>query len=185
MSLPTPVLPAEPTLFPLTDLAITRLQGGAAPVPETGQRCPSCRSLMNPDSEECEVCARQPAEVPSTWVLLRLWRFARPYRWQLLAGFLLTLASTAATLVPPYLTIPLMDRVLIPFQNGQDIDTGLVMALLAGLLGSALLAWAPALAGSEQKLRAVTEGLMLGGVIAVLFSLAVFYLQNELVLSGA
>ena len=27
MSLPTPVLPAEPTLFPLTDLAITRLTG--------------------------------------------------------------------------------------------------------------------------------------------------------------
>ena len=27
MSLPTPVLPAEPTLFPLTDLAITRLSG--------------------------------------------------------------------------------------------------------------------------------------------------------------
>jgi ATP-binding cassette subfamily B protein len=60
----------------------------------------------------------------STWVLLRLWRFARPYQGKLLlAGFLLTLASTAATLVPPYLTMPLMDEVLIPFQNGQQIDT--------------------------------------------------------------
>src|SRR4030095_12324154 len=57
---------------------------------------------------------------PSTWVLLRLGRFARPYRKQLIAGFLLTLASTAATLVPAYLTIPLMDDILIPFQNGQD-----------------------------------------------------------------
>ena len=123
------------------DLAIHRLQGGPAPVPEAGQRCPTCQSLMNPDSEECEVCARQPAEVPSTWVLLRLWRFARPYRWQLLAGFLLMLASTAATLVPPYLTIPLMDNVLIPFQNGQQIDTGYVALLLSGLLGAALVAW--------------------------------------------
>jgi ATP-binding cassette subfamily B protein len=43
--------------------------------------------------------------------------------------------------VPPYLTIPLMDEVLIPFQNGKDIDAGLVMWLMAGLLGSALLAW--------------------------------------------
>ena len=59
--------------------------------------------------------------VPSTWVLLRLWRFAHPYRWQLLGGLLLTLGSTAATLVPPYLTIPLMDEILIPFQNGQEI----------------------------------------------------------------
>jgi ATP-binding cassette subfamily B protein len=79
---------------------------------------------------------------PSTWVLLRLWRFAHPYRWKLLLGFALTLASTAATLVPPYLTIPLMDEVLIPFQNGQAIDQVLVGWLLAGLLGSALLAWA-------------------------------------------
>ena len=53
----------------------------------------------------------------------------------------MTLASTAATLVPPYLTIPLMDEVLIPFQNGQNIDPHYVMLLLSGLLGSALLAW--------------------------------------------
>jgi len=78
---------------------------------------------------------------PSTWVLLRLWRFACPYRWQLLLGFVLTLASTAATLVPPYLTIPLMDDVLIPFQNGQAIDPVLVGWLLGGLLGAGLLAW--------------------------------------------
>lgn len=78
---------------------------------------------------------------PSTWVLLRLGRFARPYRKQLAIGFSLTLASTAATLVPPYLTIPLMDKVLIPFQEGQRIDAGYVLLLLAGLLGSALLAW--------------------------------------------
>ena len=85
--------------------------------------------------------AREPATTPSTWVLLRLGRFARPYRWQLMLGFALTLASTAATLVPPYLTIPLMDKVLIPFQSGQHIDTNFVALLLAGLLGSALLAW--------------------------------------------
>ncbi|MFV0679114.1 ABC transporter ATP-binding protein [Ottowia sp.] len=79
---------------------------------------------------------------PSTWTLLRLWRFAHPHRWHLLAGFLLMLAATAATLVPPYLTMPLMDEVLIPFQNGQQIDWQLVSGLLAGLLGSAVLAWA-------------------------------------------
>lgn len=78
---------------------------------------------------------------PSTWVLLRLWRFARPYRGQLLLGFALMLGSIGATLVSPYLTMPLMDRVLIPFQNGQAIDTSLVALLLGGLLGAALFSW--------------------------------------------
>jgi ATP-binding cassette subfamily B protein len=77
----------------------------------------------------------------STWGLLRLWRFAKPYQTRLLAGFLLTLASTAATLVPPYLTMPLMDKILIPFQNGKPIDFDQVATYLLGLLAAALLAW--------------------------------------------
>lgn len=80
-------------------------------------------------------------QVTSTVSLFRLWRFARPYRGQLLAGFLLTLASTAATLVPPYLTMPLMDNILIPYQNGVPIDQSLVTLYLGGLFGSALFAW--------------------------------------------
>ncbi|OIQ79348.1 putative ABC transporter ATP-binding protein [mine drainage metagenome] len=103
--------------------------------------CPQCGAPLEEPRGDCPICTRESQTPPSTWTLLRLWRFARPYRGQLLAGFVLTLASTAASLVPPYLTIPLMDKVLIPFQNGQRIDVGLVMWLLAGLLGSALLAW--------------------------------------------
>ncbi|MEP6588495.1 MAG: ABC transporter, partial [Polaromonas sp.] len=104
--------------------------------------CPECDAPLPPDSDECPACARTVHTPPSTWVLLRLWRFARPYRYQLLSGFLLTLASTAATLVPPYLTIPLMDDVLIPFQNGQQIEPGKVGLILGALLGAALLGWA-------------------------------------------
>lgn len=85
--------------------------------------------------------AEPDAPPPSTWVLLRLGRFAKPYRKQLIAGFLLTLASTAATLVPPYLTIPLMDDILIPFQNGQDIAFGKVATFLGALLAAALAGW--------------------------------------------
>ncbi|MDO9002276.1 MAG: ABC transporter ATP-binding protein [Aquabacterium sp.] len=104
--------------------------------------CPSCLAPLPTDSPECPACDRgADDEPPSTWVLLRLWRFARPYQGQLALGFGLTLASTAATLVPPYLSIPLMDKVLIPFQSGQTIDTWYVAALLGGLLISALLAW--------------------------------------------
>ena len=103
--------------------------------------CPSCKAPLPPDQEECPVCTKEIHTPPSTWTLFRLWRFARPYQGQLLAGFLLTLAATAANLVPPYLTMPLMDNVLIPFQNGQPIDWGLVAMYLGGLLGAAMLAW--------------------------------------------
>ncbi|HNH24243.1 MAG TPA: ABC transporter ATP-binding protein, partial [Accumulibacter sp.] len=41
----------------------------------------------------------------------------------------------------PYLTMPLMDKVLIPYQNGQPIDPQLVAFYLAGLLGASLVAW--------------------------------------------
>ncbi|MCZ8092011.1 MAG: ABC transporter ATP-binding protein [Acidovorax sp.] len=103
--------------------------------------CPICHTPLPPDTEECPACARAQPPQTSTWVLLRLWRFARPYRKQLAAGFALTMASTAATLVPPYLTIPLMDDILIPYQNGQKIDPTLVMVYLGGLLLAALAAW--------------------------------------------
>ena len=114
---------------------------GLQPDDEDRAECPVCHAPLPPDSDECAVCHRDKQTPPSTWVLLRLWRFARPYQGMLLAGFLLTLAGTAATLVPPYLTMPLMDEILIPFQNGQAIDTGHVMLLLGGLLASALAAW--------------------------------------------
>ncbi|HYW58758.1 MAG TPA: ABC transporter ATP-binding protein [Polaromonas sp.] len=103
--------------------------------------CPLCDSVLPPDSDDCATCARELHTAPSTWVLLRLWRFARPYRGQLLAGFALTLASTAATLVPPYLTIPLIDDILIPFQNGQQIESWKVLAILGALLAAALVGW--------------------------------------------
>ncbi|HXD04823.1 MAG TPA: ABC transporter ATP-binding protein [Burkholderiaceae bacterium] len=114
---------------------------GSADDAQESTLCPTCNAPLPPDSDVCPNCAREINAPPSTWVLLRLWRFARPYRRQLATGFALTLASTAATLVPPYLTIPLMDDVLIPFQNGQQIDPMKVLLLLSGLLMAALVAW--------------------------------------------
>lgn len=103
--------------------------------------CPSCKAPLEPDQEECPICAKVLHTPPSTWTLFRLWRFAHPYRGQLALGFLLMLLSTAAHMIPPYLTAPLMDNVLIPYQNGQRIDPWLVVYYMGGLLGSALLAW--------------------------------------------
>ena len=103
--------------------------------------CPVCQNVVDASDEECAVCLEKEQAPPSTWTLLKLWRFAKPYQWQLLLGFVLTLASTAATLVPPYLTMPLMDDVLIPYQNGKNIDPMVVSWYLLGLLASALVAW--------------------------------------------
>jgi len=55
-----------------------------------------------------------PANVRS---LFRLFRFARAHTAALVLGLVLTLGGTAAGLVPPYLTWPLVDKVLEPYQD--------------------------------------------------------------------
>ncbi|HEY4663851.1 MAG TPA: ABC transporter ATP-binding protein, partial [Comamonas sp.] len=121
-------------------IAAGALEQALVPVDES--RCSVCSEILPPDSDECPACARQSAPKTSTWVLLRVARFAKPYKGMLILGFIMTLLSTAATLVPPYLTIPIMDDILIPYQkSGQAIDPWLVGMYLGGLLLSALLAW--------------------------------------------
>jgi ATP-binding cassette, subfamily B, bacterial len=118
-----------------------KLQAGHSPA-SWQVWCPTCHAPLSDPDQACKACEADEDDTPaSTWSLFRLWRFAKPYQGQLLLGFVLTLLSTAATLVPPYLTMPLMDEVLIPFQNGQQIDTDLVTWYLGGLFGAALLAW--------------------------------------------
>ena len=103
--------------------------------------CPSCKAPLEPDQDECPICTKVVYTPPSTWTLFRLWRFAKPYQGQLILGFILMLLGTAASQVPPYLTVPLVDEVLIPFQNGQHIEMRTIALYLAGLLGAGLLAW--------------------------------------------
>ncbi|VTU19516.1 putative ABC transporter ATP-binding protein [Variovorax sp. PBL-H6] len=107
-----------------------------------GQQAAGVAPATEAEAEEALLPGLELQTPPSTWVLLRLARFAKPYQKQLIAGFLLTLASTAATLVPPYLTIPLMDDILIPFQNGQQIAVEKVALFLSLLLLAALTGWA-------------------------------------------
>jgi len=78
--------------------------------------------------------------------LLRLSRFARPYSGAITLGFVLAIGTTIAGLVPPYLTMPLLDNILIPYQqkNGSVQADGLGIAVawyLLGLGGAAVLAW--------------------------------------------
>ena len=80
--------------------------------------------------------------------LVRVLGFARAHAGVAILGCLLSLASTVMALVPPYVTMPLVDKVLIPRQSGQDVPFQLVWWYL-GLLATAaviswLLAWARA-----------------------------------------
>ena len=109
--------------------------------PSSAAACPTCGTPFALDQDECAVCDTEQAGPSDTWALLRLARFARPYKLPLIVGFILTLLSTAATLVPPYLTMPLMDDILIPFQNGKPINYDLVALYLTGLVVAGLLAW--------------------------------------------
>ncbi len=93
---------------------------------------------------------------------------------------LLTVGATAATLIPPYLTMPLVDDVLTPLANGEKVEFSLVTFYLSGLFG-AMMAWqGTVLAESEMGYKIPTLGIPEGfnhlpvavaGVMIVLFSI--------------
>ena len=86
-----------------------------------------------------------PESVPTGHPLWRLLAFARPRFGKIAIGLTLTLATTVVGLIPPYLTMPLVDRVLVPWQEGRAAafesatrDLGLY---LGGLAAAAVVAW--------------------------------------------
>jgi ATP-binding cassette subfamily B protein len=81
------------------------------------------------------------AAPPPARSLFRLFKFARPWTGMIILGFLLSVGSIAAGLVPPYITMPLLDKVLIPYQSGKTVDFHRVGWYLFGLAGASLLAW--------------------------------------------
>jgi ATP-binding cassette subfamily B protein len=103
--------------------------------------CPSCGGLILPEDGYCKSCAAEPPPPPVS-TLLRLLRFASP-QWKYIAlGLLLTLMATGSGLVPPYLTMPLVDEVLVPYERGEPFNRRLAILCLSGFLGAALVAWA-------------------------------------------
>ncbi len=86
--------------------------------------------------------ADEPRGTAGVWRALgRLIAFARPHAGMAVLGGILSLAGTAAALVPPYLTMPLVDRVLIPKQSGEMVPFSLVWWYLGGLAIAAVVAW--------------------------------------------
>ncbi len=104
------------------------------------ETCPSCGMALPADQIECPACPKTPT-VPTVSSLAKLLRFARAHAGMVTLGFVLSVSSTAAGLVPTYLTMPLLNKVLIPHQDGDPVDFGIVPWYLAGMAGTAILAW--------------------------------------------
>ena len=105
-----------------------------------GGICPRCGRQLAADEIECPDCT--PAAVaPAARSLLALAEFARPRAGLILLGLLLTMASTAASLAPPLLTMGLVDNVLTPRPDGQPADFRLVYWYLGGFAAAAVVAW--------------------------------------------
>jgi ATP-binding cassette, subfamily B, bacterial len=121
-------------------LAALRASQSGVNSPLQASVCPSCGAALDPNAGRCLACASSQT-APSTSALFRVARFARPRAGMIILGFALTVAGTAIGLIPPYVTMLLVDRVLIPHQNGQPANFGLVPWFLGGLLGAAALAW--------------------------------------------
>src|SRR5262245_14385747 len=103
--------------------------------------CPSCGAVLDVDLPECPHCKPEVGE-PSRFVLLRLVRFAWPWMWVIVLAFALTLAANGASVIPLYLTKPLLDDVLIPHQSQlTPVNMRQVYWYLAGVAGAAMLAW--------------------------------------------
>ncbi len=103
-------------------------------------RCASCGAVLSEDQPFCTICAPVAAPSPSK-SLLRLTPFAKRRANTITLGILLTIASTAAAMVPPYLAKPLVNDVLFPLQNGDKVEPTLIYWLLIGLGGAAAVAW--------------------------------------------
>jgi ATP-binding cassette subfamily B protein len=97
--------------------------------------------VLGPEEVLCPVCTPAP-EVPLGSSFKRLAKFARPRAGIAALAALLTVASTAASLVPPYLTKPLLDDVLIPYQEARRAIDFRQVAWYLGLMAVAtLVAW--------------------------------------------
>jgi ATP-binding cassette subfamily B protein len=102
--------------------------------------CPSCGTTLGPEDVTCQNCAPM-AQLPPSKSLFRLYPFARRHGLMLALGLFFTLAATAATLIPPGLTMPFVDDVLTPLAARKKVDIALIYWFLSGLFGAAMLAW--------------------------------------------
>ncbi len=98
---------------------------------------------LEEDEEEIFAAEDSEADIPPGKPLLRLLSFARPWYRLLFLGLSLTMASTAAQMIAPWLTMSLVDDVLIPLQSQTErVHVHKVYVFISGLAMAAVLTWA-------------------------------------------
>ncbi len=110
-----------------------------APVAVTTE-CSVCGFAIRAGENACSQCGTSIARPPIR-SLFRLLSIAKSYWFMSTLGVLLTLAATASGLIAPYLTMPLLDDILVPYQNGKPAQLNMIPWYLAGLAGASVLAW--------------------------------------------
>jgi ATP-binding cassette subfamily B protein len=96
------------------------------------------------DEDDEDIFTAEESTVPHSKgrPLVRLFRFSSQWYKLMLLGFVLTIASTATSLISPWLTMSLVDDVLIPLQSTtQEVKVGRVYHFMLMLGGAALLTW--------------------------------------------
>ena len=102
--------------------------------------CPSCGAILAADQKTCPDCGVAKGK-PAYSALYRLPEFAKPHKWMLLLGFVLMAISSVTVLIPPYLTKPLIDDVLVPAGYNEPVSMTEAWLLLAGFVGASVLGW--------------------------------------------
>jgi len=104
------------------------LEGKPMPEIEDNIRlCPKCGRPLPENSDVCEGCINRGQ------TLLRLFSYTKPFKARLFASTMLTLVGTALELVPPYLTLRLIDDVL-KHGNQTHFVTYIVLLTIAQAL---------------------------------------------------
>jgi len=122
------------------------LQKGITPKPKpvapaaVTTECSVCGYAIRAGETVCSQCGTSLAKPPIR-SLFRLLKIAKSYWFMSILGTILTLAATASGLIAPYLTMPLLDDILVPYQNGRPARVDMIPWYLAGLLGASVLAW--------------------------------------------
>ncbi len=120
---------------------------------EGKNRCSQCHLLLREGTKVCPACLNKRK------VLLRLATYIRPY-WKLTAFvWIMMLAGMLLSLIPPYLTRPIMDKVLAPIQPVAPVPERLALLgwLVLGLLGAQLLGQAIGILRARTLVRIGTR----------------------------
>lgn len=98
---------------------------------------------LEEDEEELFASENSEENIKPGKPLFRMLVFARPWYRLLLLGLTLTMASTGAQMIAPWLTMSLVDDVLIPLQSQTErVHVHMVYVFIGELALAALLTWA-------------------------------------------